>query len=199
MKIFDKLFKKENPDKLKVGDWVNSYSKGFYRIENIIEQFYDESYPEIGENKIGDIIKDRIIVSKRFLNTKFKKSISYEDCSEFHISKLNKNQQLELEKVIEKNPNLLIELDEYIIPIRQTIYNMDLQIEKETDLSKVNKLIEFVKTGKTFSEIKLEMEKVDILKLKPKHFGNHLFQLINYDDEFLNRKKIWRNAILTKK
>ena len=199
MKLFDKLFKKENSNKLKVGDWVNSYSKGIYRIENIIEQFYDESYPAIGENKIGNRIKDRIILSKRFLNSKFKKSISYESCSEFYISKLNENQQLELQKVIEKNPNLIMKLEEYEIPTRKTIYNMDLKIEKETDLSKVNELIEFVKTGKTFLEIQLEMERVDIIKLKPKHFGNHLFQLINYDDEFLNRKKIWRNANLTKK
>jgi len=199
LKLFDKLFKKENSNKLKVGDWVNSYSKGIYRIENIIEQFYDESYPAIGENKIGNRIKDRIILSKRFLNSKFKKSISYESCSEFYISKLNENQQLELQKVIEKNPNLIMKLEEYEIPTRKTIYNMDLKIEKETDLSKVNELIEFVKTGKTFLEIQLEMERVDIIKLKPKHFGNHLFQLINYDDEFLNRKKIWRNANLTKK
>ena len=199
MKLFDKIFKKENSNKLQVGDWINSYSKGIYRIENIIEQFYDESYPAIGENKIGDRIKDRIIVSKRFLNSKFKKSISYESCSEFYISNLNENQLLELQQVIEKNPNLLIELDEYKIPTRKTIYNMDLQIEKESDLTKVNELIEFVKKGKTFVEIQLEMERVDIMKLKPKHFGNYLFQLINYDDEFLNRKKIWRNANLTKK
>ena len=65
--MFDKLFKQEKSNQIKVGDWVNSYSKGIYRIENIIDQFYDESYPALGENKIGDRIKDRIIVAKRFL------------------------------------------------------------------------------------------------------------------------------------
>ena len=67
----DKRFKKEKSNQPQVGDWVNSYSKGIYRIETIVDQFYDESYPALGENKIGDRIKDRIIISKRFLNSKF--------------------------------------------------------------------------------------------------------------------------------
>lgn len=199
MTFFNKLFKKEKTTQIKVGDWVNSYSKGIYRIENIINQFYDESYPLLGENKIGDRIKERIIVSKRFLNSKFKKSISYESCSELFISKLDKNQYSELQKVIEQKPSLLEELNEYEIPTRQTIYNMPLQIDNESDLKKINGLIDFINTGKSFLEIQTEMEETDLLQLRPKNFGNYTFQLINYNDEYLNKKKIWRNAKLTKK
>ena len=195
----DKRFKKEKSNQPQVGDWVNSYSKGIYRIETIVDQFYDESYPALGENKIGDRIKDRIIISKRFLNSKFKKSISYESCSEVFISKLNNNQYSELQKVIEQSPKWLEEFNEYKIPTRETIYNMELQIDNKSDLKKVNGLIDFIKTGKSFLEIQTEMEQADLLKLKPKHFGNYLFQLINYNDEYLNKKKIWRNAKLTKK
>ncbi|MEX0315855.1 MAG: hypothetical protein AB3N18_16875 [Allomuricauda sp.] len=199
MTIFSKLFKREESSQLQVGNWVNSYSKGIYRIETIVDQFYDESYPALGENKIGDRIKDRIIVTKRFLNSKFKKSFSYESCSETFVSKLNNGQYSELQKVIEQNPKLLEEFNEYEIPTRETIYNMQLQIDNESDLKKVNGLVDFIKTGKSFLEIQTEMERADLLKLKPKHFGNYLFQLINYNDEYLNRKKIWRNAKLTKK
>ncbi|MGJ8667015.1 MAG: hypothetical protein ACSHW7_11645 [Patiriisocius sp.] len=198
MTILNKLFKREKSNQLQVGDWVNSYSKGIYRIENIVDQFYDESYPALGENKIGDRIKDRIIVAKRFLNSKLKKSFSYESCSEVFVSKLNNSQYSELQKVIEKNPKLLAEFNEYEIPIRETIYNMQLQIDNESDLKKVNGLIDFIKTGKSFLEIQTEMKQTNLLKLKPKHFGNYLFQLINYNDEFLDKKKIWRNAKLTK-
>ena len=199
MRILDKILNKVKPEKLKVGEWVNSYSKGIYRIENIIEQFYDESYPMLGENKIGDRIKDRIIVTKRLLNSGFKKSISHESCSEFFISKLDVNQHSKLEKIIDENPELIEELDKYNIPTRETIYNTDLQIEKSTDLKKVNELIDFIRTGKTFLEIQNEMQRTDLLKLKPNNFGNYLFQLINYNDEYYNKKKIWRSSKLTKK
>ena len=76
---------------------------------------------------------------------------------------------------------------------------MQLQIENESDFKKINGLIDFIKTGKSFLQIQTEMEQADLLKLKPKYFGNYLFQLINYNDEYLNKKKIWRNANLTKK
>ncbi|WP_298790105.1 hypothetical protein [uncultured Allomuricauda sp.] len=178
---------------------MNSYSKGIYRIEIIVDQFYDESYPALGENKIGDRIKDRIVVSKRFLNSTFKKSFSYESCSETFVSKLNNNQYSELQKVIGQSPKLLEEFNEYEIPTRETIYNMELQIDNESDLKRVNELIDFIKTGKNFLEIQTKMEQADLLKFKPKYFGNHLLQLINYNDEYLNKKKIWRKATLTKK
>nr|WP_299173655.1 hypothetical protein [uncultured Allomuricauda sp.] len=178
---------------------MNSYSKGIYRIEIIVDQFYDESYPALGEKKIGDRIKDRIVVSKRFLNSTFKKSFSYESCSEAFVSKLNNNQYSELQKIIGQSPKLLEEFNEYEIPTRETVYNMELQIDNESDLKGVNELIDFIKTGKNFLEIQTEMEQADLLKLKPKYFGNYLLQLINYNDEYLNKKKIWRKAMLTKK
>ncbi len=199
MTIFDKLFKREKSDQLQVGNWVNSYSKGIYRIETIVDQFYDESSSALEENKIGDRIKDRIIVSKRFLNSKFKKSFSYESCSEAFVSKIDNSQYSELQRVIEQNSKLLEEFNEYKIPTRETIYNLELQIDNESDLKKVNELIDFIKIGKSFLEIQMEMERADLLKLKPKYFGNYLFQLINYNDEYLNKKKIWRNAKLIKK
>ncbi|WP_437439826.1 hypothetical protein [Eudoraea algarum] len=100
---------------------------------------------------------------------------------------------------MEQNPRLLEELNNYEIPTRKTIYNMELQIDQESDLKKVNALIAFIKTGKSFLEIQTEMQQADILKLKPKHFGNYWFQLFNFNDEYLNKKKIWRDAELTKK
>lgn len=40
---------------IEIGDWVNSYSKGIYRVERIYKRFYDESSSLIPENcKIGD-------------------------------------------------------------------------------------------------------------------------------------------------
>ena len=46
-------------ENLKIGSWVNSYSKGIYRVERINDRYYDESERSIlGENKIGDRHKE---------------------------------------------------------------------------------------------------------------------------------------------
>ncbi|MDO6598496.1 hypothetical protein Q4512_16370 [Oceanihabitans sp. 2_MG-2023] len=183
---------------IEIGNWVNSYSKGIYRVEKIFDRFYDESSALIPENrKIGDNQKS-IVLTKRFLNSKFNKSLSYESCDESFISHLTKKQLTELNKVISEKPQLISELNEYEIPTLKTIYNSDLQIDNETDLQQVNKLIEFIKNGKSFLEIKAEMERLDILRLKPKHFGNYKLQLLNFNEEYINKRKIWRDAELNK-
>ena len=183
---------------IKIGDWVNSYSKGIYKVEKIFEQFYDESSPDLDGNKIGDKIKDRTIVSKRLLNSKFKKAISYESCSEYFVSHLDIGQNAELKKTLLDNPKLLIELNDYKLPTTTTIYNSDLKIDNDTDLQTTLQLIDFIKNGKTFIEIEHEMKRLDILRLKPKDFGNYSFQLFNFDEEYIDKRKIWRDAKLTK-
>ena len=183
---------------LKIGQWVNSYSKGIYRIEKIIDRYYDESERSIlGDNKIGDKYKDPIVVSKRLLNTKFKKSIGYDSCSAYFISPIDATQQTELEKVIKNKPEYLTELENYQIPTLTTIYNLDLQIDSEQDLQKVQHLVEFIKMGRTFLDIENEMKRHDILKLIPRNFGNYKFQLFNFDEEYIDKRKIWRDAKLT--
>jgi hypothetical protein len=185
---------------LTTGQWVNSYTKGIYRIEKIIDRYYDESERSIlGNNKIGDKYKDPIIVSKRLLNTKFKKSLGYDSCSAYFISSIDTKQKKELEKVLKEKPEYLNELDNYQIPTLTTIYNSDLQIDSENDLQKVQQLVEFVKKGCTFLEIENEMKRLDIYKLKPQNFGNYKFQLFNFDQEYINKRKIWRDAKLTNK
>ena len=183
---------------IKIGDWVNSYSKGIYRVEKIIDKFYDESSPILEENKVGDKMKDSTIISKRLLNSKFKKSINYESCSDHFVSHLDKQQMTELQKILADNPKILKELDEYQIPTLTTVYNSDLKIDNDTDLQTTLQLIDFIKGGKTFLEIQNEMKRLDILRLKPKNFGNYKFQLFNFDEEFIDKRKIWRDAKLTK-
>ena len=183
---------------LKIGDWVNTYSKGIYRVERIIDRYYDESNSSIpDENKIGDKYKDRIIVSKRLLNSKFKKSISYDSCSEYYVSHLDAKQRVDLEKIINANPIFLTQLDAYEIPTITTVYNSNLQIDNKEDLEKVLTLVEFIKIGKTFLEIENEMKRLDILKLKPKFYGNYKFHFCNYNEECKDKRKIWRDAKLT--
>ena len=111
---------------------------------------------------------------------------------------MDSRQISELEKISADNPKLLTELDEYKIPTQTTIYNSDLQIENDADLQTTLHLINFIKNGKTFLEIENEMKRLDILRLKPKNFGNYSFQLFNFDEEYIDKRKIWRDAKLTK-
>jgi len=186
---------------IKIGDWVNSYSKGIFRVERIIENYYEEADDPsiIGKHKIGDKQKDRTFITKRLLNLKLKKSIGYDNCSEHYISHLSKTQTKELENILADSPKLLTELNNYQIPTLTTIYNSDLQIDDKKDLEIVLTFVEFIKGGKTFLEIEEEMKRLDILRLKPKFFGNYKLQLINIDEEIVDKRKIWRDAKLTKK
>lgn len=174
---------------IEIRDWVKSYSKGIYRVEKILDRYYDESSPLIPENKrIGDQ-ENSIVLSKRFLNSRFKKSFSYESCDESFISKLTKKEQIELNKVISEKPKLVNELNAYEIPTLTAIYNSDLQIDDQNDLKKVINLIEFIKVGKSFLEIQTEMKRLDILRLKPKYFGNYKFHIYNFDEEYIDKKE----------
>ena len=114
------------------------------------------------------------------------------------ISHLNKNQFAALEEILDKNPQLLIDLDNYKIPVLQSIYNSPLQINNKKDLVKVLGLIDFIKLGRTFLEIENEMRRLDILRLIPKNYGNYNFQLVNFDEEYLNKRRVWRDAQLYK-
>lgn len=192
------LFKTESDNKLKVGDWVNSYNKGIHRIENIIDEYYDESSVLL-DNKVGDKAKHRIIITKRLLNSKFKKSISYDSCSEYFISKIDNSQKTELQKFLNENPEVMKELELYKIPELITVYNTQLQIDSEEDLNQITSIIPYVESGKTFIDILNELKRLNLEHLKPKHFGNYDFQLFNYNHEYQNKKRIWRKAILTKR
>ena len=190
------LFNTSGDYQFKVGDWVNSYNKGIHRIEKIIDEYFDESSNETG--RIGEMGPNKTIVSKRQLNSKFKKSISYDSCSDFFVSKIDAEQTAALQKFISENPKAMAELEEYEIPEIQEIYNAQLQIDNKEDLKSMLAIAEFVAGGKTYAEISNEIQRRQLERLKPERFGNYFFQLINYNNEYQNRKKIWRKAVLTK-
>ncbi len=181
---------------LEKGEWIYSYSKGIFRVEEIIDKYYEENTPLLGNNKIGDKMPTRTIISKKFLTSTFKKSFGFEVCDESLVSKLSKSDLKKLEKLLSEKPNLIKEFEEYEIPERHTIWKSEFQINNENDLRKMNSVIEFINKGKTYIEIHNEMERLDLLKLKPKHFGNYSLIMININDELKDKRQVWRNAEL---
>lgn len=164
--------------KIKIGDWVTSYSKGIYRVERITTQYYDEQDIEDEEDKkIGDEYPDKFIISKRLLNSSFKKSLGYESCSAFFIKPLNKVKLKALNETLKKNPNWLTDLDNYQIPPIELIYNLDLKLKTKDDVKLIENFILYVKDGRTYKEIKKEMHKRQLDKYIPDTFGNYILQI----------------------
>lgn len=90
---------------IKVGQWVNSYSKGIFRIEKILDRYYDDFDPITDLSKrVGDKYDDRIVILKRLLNSKFKKSIGYESCSELFITPFGQRTKWTIERPAKSKP-----------------------------------------------------------------------------------------------
>ena len=181
---------------LTIGTWINSYEKGVFRVERIIERYYGELEQDVAGDQLGKPYSDRIIISKRLLNSKFKKSLGYDSCSEYCVSPLTPGQRAELEQVLANRPTILTELDRYQIPPLVWVYNMPFQITTTTDMRKFDELIRFCKTGKSFSEIASAMRTLGITPAAPNRFSTHSLQLINYDEERKDKQVIWRDARL---
>ena len=180
---------------LRVGDWITSYSAGIFRVEHVIIEYYDESYPLIPPGKkIGDVIEHRTIIAKKLFNSKFKKLLGYESCSELLAKKVTQEQKGQMKIILAQNPQFLQQLDEYTIPPLRTIFNMPLQIDSVQDMENVKCLMSFIDTGKSFLEITQEMQKLNIIK--PKYYGNYKFQFVNTNFEYKDKRKIWRETNL---
>jgi len=185
--------------KIKIGDWVTSYTKGYYRVEKIITRYYDEvDIVDEEDKKIGDEYPDKFVISKRLLSTNFKKSIGYDSCSDFFIKPLNKEKLKLLNETLKKNPNWLTDLNDYQIPPIRSIYNMDLELKTKDDVKLVKEFMSFIKAGRTYKEIRKEMRKRHLDKYIPEFFGNYMLQLINIDNEQKNKRTVWREVELLK-
>lgn len=185
--------------KIKVGDWVTSYSKGIYRVERIITRYYDELDIVDEEDKnIGDEYADKFIISKRLLNSNFKKSLGYDSCSDFFIKPLDKEILKTFKETLKNNPNWLADLDNYQIPPIRSIYNMDLKLKTKNDVKLIKEFMSFIKDGRTYKEIKKEMQKRHLDQYLPDTFGNYILQMINIDNEQKDKRTVWRETDLLK-
>ena len=184
---------------IKVGQWVNSYSKGIFRIEKILDRYYDEFAPITDpKKKAGDKYDDSIVITKRLLNSKFKKSIGYDSCSEFFIVPLDKEQEERLNEILKQNPDWLTELSDYLIPDINSIYNWRVQLDSSTEMTKVEEIIKLIETGQTLRQIHNEIDKRGLTKNFDRNFGNYLLQMTNVNQETVDKRYIWRNPKLIK-
>jgi hypothetical protein len=190
---------KKDSAMIKVGQWVNSYSKGIFRVEQILDRYYDDYDPMIEPGKkVGDKYDHRIVISKRLLNSKFKKSISYESCSEYFTIPLDKETNQELKRVLKENPDWLKDLNNFEIPEIKSIYNWPVQLKSGPEKNKVKEIRKLIESGRTLKQIHNEIDKRGLEKNFDQNFGNYLLQMTNINHETVDKKYIWRNPELIK-
>lgn len=179
-----------------LGEWVNSEPGGFFRIEKIIQEYYDESEEAIEGKNIGDKYDKKVILLKKLLNCNYEKSLDYKFCNETLISKLTFKEQETLKSILEKNHDLMEEIDNYVIPPIKRYRSIMLKIELPKDVEKINLLISFISFGKTFIEIMEKMAVLGIAESSGNYFGSHHLNLTNYDFQCTNQQRIWSEAKL---
>ncbi len=107
--------------KLKIGDWVRSYSKGVWQIYRI------EKFGEL-DPVTGAIRHRESIFSKRFVNNAFKRSFSTECCSPDFVEKLDNSALKDLESFIADNKALYSKFINYVQKTVDLIYNARISI-----------------------------------------------------------------------
>jgi hypothetical protein len=110
---------------MEVGDWVNSYSAGVWRIYRI---------QKINSINIGTKeLESRIaIFSARFLNRSFKRSFTQEVCDKSFVYPLDKNEKNKLDQFLSENPKVLKAFDDYKPEPIDSIYNANIIIPEKT-------------------------------------------------------------------
>lgn len=171
---------------MKVGDWVNSYSKGIWQILRI-----DDVESEFGEHAIQTIVH-----CKRFLNSSYKKSFSAESCSDYFIKKLPESEVEKVNEIIKLNNRWYEEFLKYQQFV-DSIYNLSLYVSNSTERDKFKKTIEekckSVNSGLSKNIIN-QLLLSELENNKKSKIRNFTAQFISVNSEIKDRKLIYREV-----
>lgn len=181
-----------------LNDWVFIKFEGIFRIDKIIQEYYDESEMLPISECIGNPVKEKIFILKGLLDTNFEKSIFEKYCREGLISKLTSEQEERLNHILRSSPDLVAEFYCYEIPAVKRYLTIPLDIKFPEDLEKVDKLVVFIDSGKTFVEIDEQMQYLGVQNFDKSvgYMGRFQLNITNIDFECNNKKRIWREAQL---
>lgn len=173
---------------MKVGDWVNSYSKGIWQIVRIDEV----------ENEFDEHTTQTIVHCKRFLNSSYKKSFSAESCSEYFITKLSEFDVEKVNEIIKLNNKWYDEFLKYQKFV-DSIYNLSLYVSNSSERNIFKKTIE-----EKFKSVNGGLSKKQINQLllselennKKSTIRNFTAQFISKNSEIKDRQLIYKELKL---
>lgn len=119
---------------MEVGDWVNSYSAGIWRIYRIQNVKSFNIHTKEFENKTA-------VFSARFLNSSFKRSFSQEVCNETFVYPFENAEQEELNQFILENPKLIEAFNSYKPKPLDSIYNANIVVPDTTTKEELDKML----------------------------------------------------------
>lgn len=106
---------------LSVGDWVRSYSSGFWKIYRVLD--YKCINPVTGKE-----VCETSIFSKRFVSNSFKRSFKEECCDPAFVSLLTPEEKIEIDNFIDGNPVIYQKFIDYEPNRIDCIYNARIGI-----------------------------------------------------------------------
>jgi hypothetical protein len=135
------------------------------------------------------------VVLKRCVDKQYSKSLGYEVCDASLCRQIGPIAKWRLERALRRDPNLLTEINDYVVPTIEKRYDLWLSIPPDGD-HQFSSVIDFVRTGRTFAEIKRFMTDCELWKHHRLPINGSLF-FINYDFEIDETKRtIFRDAKL---
>lgn len=182
----DKLCAIKISSLMKVGDWVNSYSKGIWQILRIDEV----------ENELEQHATQTIVHCKRFLNSSYKKSFSAESCSNYFITKISESELERVNEIIELNNKWYEEFLNYHKFV-DSIYNLSLHVSNSTEREIFKKSIEekckSVNSGLSKNIIN-QLLSSELENNKKSTIRNFTAQFISINSEIKDRQLIYREV-----
>src|SRR5436190_2564910 len=98
----------------RVGEWVRCYSQGIWRVNRVLQDFY-----EISDRRTTKREKSgrTLVFSKRLLNKSWKRSFSVEVCDITLTRPLEPEEKNDLNHFIAANPDVISDFTKYQRPL----------------------------------------------------------------------------------
>ncbi|HNX59879.1 MAG TPA: hypothetical protein PKK43_12320 [Spirochaetota bacterium] len=179
--------------KLKKNDWVTGYSKGYFRIEKIFEDYYDETSFDIDEHKVGDLKPGLSVHLKKGFNANLKPMLGWDVCDISFCKLVDKKTLKIINETFSDNNSFKDKFESFELDPVLLIHNMNLSVKKNRDAKAINQLIDYVSEGRTFIDIIAELKSLGI---KESQFtDDSLIQFLCFDYEMdCDKRKIFREA-----
>jgi hypothetical protein len=115
---------------MNVGDWVTAYNKGIFKVDRIIQRYYDESHDKriLGSHQVGDLMNDPIVVLKKCFSSSLKPSMGWDICAQSLCHLVDSEVLSNIEGILSTNPKLIDKIDKYEIPQTKLLHNISLYL-----------------------------------------------------------------------
>lgn len=180
--------------KIKIGDWVTSYTAGIWQVYRIIEDFYELRWnPETPKEKSNRVL----VFSKRLCNSKFKRSFGTESCEITFIDPLDKKDKDKVIKLLKGDEKLDKAFQEYQPKSANLISGYSFSLPETYVYTKFESRIKElfdkkINSGLTIDDVNKTIFESELEEYKEKTPHNARIQLICNDHELKDGDFIFR-------